>query len=231
VCDCVTRRSLVVALATLGGIPAARADVARAFLLETADGAVIRNFAIPKALAPTDLPGVLVAGAAKAAPVLYAFLDYACSFCRLASQELDLQLGPASGLRLGLLHHPVLGAGSQEAALVVIAARPLFGDSAALRLHMRLFEAPGRVGAEKALALAASMGLDPEQLKAETQSARTRAVLDTQSGRAVALGLLQTPAFVFGDYAFVGWPGTPMVRAFAEALKTCGGLACAPSER
>jgi protein-disulfide isomerase len=223
----VTRRAaLAVVAGALFDAPQARAEIARAFPLATPDGAVIRNFAIAPALAPGDLPGVTIAGAAKDAPVLYEFFDYACPYCRLASQELDLVLGPESGMRLGLLHHPVLGARSAEAALVVLAAKSLFGDAAALRLHGRLFEAPGRIGADKALALAETLALDPARLKAHAARPETRATLDAQASRAVALSLRQTPAFVLGGYAFIGWPGPETVQAFVQALQRCGGLAC-----
>jgi protein-disulfide isomerase len=227
----VTRRFALAALAACAaGAPKARAE-GYAFALETPEGAVIRNFAIPKALAPADLPGVLLAGAAKAAPVLYDFFDYACPYCRLASQELDLLLGPEGGLRVGLLHHPVLGAGSEQAALAVLAAKSVFGEAAALRLHARLIAQPGRAGAAKALALAGELGLDPDRLRREAARAETRSILDAQAGRAVALGLRQTPAFVLGGYAFIGWPGPELAQNFARAVERCGGLACSEGAR
>lgn len=223
----VTRRAaLAVVASALFDAPEARAEIARAFQVATPEGAVIRNFAIAPALAPDDLPGVITAGAAKDAPILYVFSDYACPFCRLASQELDLLLGPESGMRLGLLQHPVLGVGSANAALIVLAAKNLFGDAAALRLHDRLFETPGRVGADKALALAETLALDPARLKAQAARPETQAVLDAQVNRAMALGLRQTPAFVLGGYAFIGWPGPETIEGFVRSLGHCGGLAC-----
>jgi protein-disulfide isomerase len=209
----------------------ARTEIVRAFPLATSEGSVIRNFAIAPALAPGDLPGVIVAGAAKDAPVLYEFFDYACPFCRLASQELDLLLGPESGMRLGLAHHPVLGPRSVETALVVLAARSLFGDAEAFRLHGRLFATPGPVGSDWALGLAETLGLDRARLKSQAAQPETQATLDAQVGRALALGLRQTPSFVLGGYAFVGWPGPDAVQAFVGALGRCGGLVCADATK
>lgn len=229
----VTRRLALAALAALGGAREASAEAAREkarFALETPEG-VINNFAIPPELAPADLPGVLVTGAAKTGPVLYEFFDYACPYCRLASQEVDLLLGPDSGMRLGLLHHPVLGEGSAQAARAVLATKTLFGDDAALRLHTRLFETPGRVGADKVVALAAALDLDAARLKTEADGAETRAILDAHAGRARALGLTRTPSFVLGGYAFVGWPGPDAVQAFVAAFQRCRGLACPEATR
>jgi protein-disulfide isomerase len=220
------RAALAVMAGAMFDAPCGWAESALAFPLETPDGATIRNFAISPALAPADLPGVIVAGAAEGAPVLYEFFDYSCPYCRLAAQELDLLLGPESGMRLGLLHHPVLGPRSAEAALFVLAAQKLYGDEAALRLHVRLFEAPGRMGADKARAVAESLSLDPARLTAEAGRGETQAVLDAHANRALALGLRQTPAFVLGNYAFIGWPGSAVVQEFVQALKRCGGLAC-----
>jgi len=228
----VTRRvALAVVAGALFDAPKALAEIARAFPLATSDGAVIRNFAIAPALAPGDLPGVIVAGAAKDAPVLYEFFDYACPFCRLASQELDLLLGPDSGMRLGLAHHPVLGPRSAETAMVVLAAHSLFGDAEAFRLHGRLIATPGPVGGDWALGLAETLGLDRARLKAQAARPETQATLDAHTGRALALGLRQTPSFVLGGYAFVGWPGPDAVQGFVGALRRCGGLACADAKK
>lgn len=209
--------------------PAVRATVPNAFELTTADGLVIRNFAIDPALTPDNLPGVMMAGTATGAPVLYEFFDYACPYCRVAFQELELLLGPDSGLRVGLLHHPVLGANSSAVALVVLATMNLHGDAAALRLHSRLLDTPGRLGAARALAVAESLGLDAARLKAEAARTRTQAILGAQAHRALALGLKSTPAFVLGRYAFLGWPGPDTVHDFVRASQHCGGLACPAS--
>jgi protein-disulfide isomerase len=204
----------------------ARAEIARAVPLSTPEGAVIRNFAIAPALAPSDLPGLIRAGAAKGAPVLYEFYDYACPYCRLASQEVDLLLGPDSGMTIGLAQHPVLGERSVETALVVLAARSLSGDDEAFRLHSRLFATPGPVGADWALKIAETLGFDRARLKARAARPETRATLEAHIHRALALGLRQTPSFVLGGYAFIGWPGPETVQSFVEALARCGGLAC-----
>ena len=209
--------------ACAAGARAARAE-GYAFALETPEGAVIRNFSIPEALAPARPSrrspcrrGEGCAGALRffrlCLPLLPGGLAGARPSC----------WGRTSGLRVGLLHHPVLGARSEEAALAgVLAAQNLFGDAAALRLHARLIEQPGNTGAVKALALAGELGLDPDRLQPEAARKSTRAVLEAQAGRAVALGLRQTPAFVLGGYAFIGWPGPGNragFRAGAAALR------------
>jgi len=224
------RRSILVAAAILFRAPSsARAESPRSFYIATDEGAPIRNFRIAGELAPSNLPGVILAGPPRAELILYEFFDYACGYCRLAAQEVDLLLGADSEIRLGLVHHPILSPESAEAARVVLAAARLFGDEAAYRLHERMFEALGPVGAAKALAIADSLGLDAQRLAREAASAGIAAILAAHAGRASALSLPQTPSFTLGGFAFVGWPGDTSVRGFVESLRKCGGLAC--SER
>ena len=221
------RRSVFVAGAALFGAPSsARAEIPRVFDIATDDDAPIRNFRIAADLAPSNLPGVVLAGPPKAQLILYEFFDYACAYCRLAAQEIDLLLGPDAELRLGLAHHPILSPDSAEAARVVLAAATLFGDEAAYGLHERLFEAPGPAGGAKALAMAESLGLDARQLTQKAASAEIAAILAAQAGRAGALSLPQTPSFTLGGFAFVGWPGVRPVQGFVESMRKCAGLAC-----
>lgn len=202
------------------------ASAEHAFQVETPEGDPIRNFAISPALAPANLPGVMVAGTAKNAPVLYEFFDYACPYCRIAFQELDVILGPDSDFRLGLVHHPVLGANSEKVAQIVIAARSLFGDAAAHRLHSLILDKPGRISVESTLALAQSLSLDRGRLEAQAMRPETRVVLEAHSRRAKEIGLKSTPSFVLGSYAFAGWPGPETVQSFVRNTRRCGGLAC-----
>ena len=85
-----------------------RAEPEQLFDIVTGDGAVVRNFCIAPGLSPSSLPGVIVSGGAKADLTLYEFFDYACPFCRTASEELEVLLQPGGGVRLGLVQHSVL---------------------------------------------------------------------------------------------------------------------------
>jgi protein-disulfide isomerase len=223
----VNRRSLIAAVAScLAMSRPARAKPEQAFDIATPDGAPIRNFRIAPGKAPSDLPGVIRFGPPNAELVLYEFFDYACPYCRVASQELDILLGPDAGAKLGLLQHPILSPRSVEVARIMLAATLLHGDAVAYRLHVGLFQAPGSVGAEKALAVAAGLGLDAGRLAEEAAREEVAAILAAQTERARALSLPQTPSFVLGDFAFVGWPGVEPTESFIEATRRCGGLRC-----
>lgn len=219
-------RRAVIAAAVFASTRGVWAQPAPAFDIETAERAPVRNFRIAPGQSPQNLPGVIVNGPAETDLVLYEFLDYACPHCRAAAQEIDVLLSPEAGFRLGLVQHPILSPGSIEAARVVLAAAKLLGDAAAYGLHLALYETPGRAGEAKALAVASARGLDAAALKRAADAADVSAILAAQAERAQALELNLTPAFVLGDYAFVGWPGADTVASLVAATRRCGGLRC-----
>ena len=221
------RRSLAAGVAALLFMARdAQTKPEQLFDIVTGDGDVVRNFRIGPGLSPSGLPGVIMSGPAKADLTLYEFFDYGCPYCRTATQELDVLLQPGAGVRLGLVQNPILSQRSIDVARVVLAAARSHGDAAAYRLHVGYFDAPGRTSAEKALAVAASQGLDAAALKREADGAAISGILEAQVARARALSLPHTPSFVLGDFAFAGWPGADVTESFFAAMRRCGGLRC-----
>ena len=88
------RRAFLAGAALLSAARPSLAEIGRAFDIETGDGTPIRNFRIAQEMAPSDLPGLILAGPTSADLVLYEFFDYACPFCRTASQDIDILLTP-----------------------------------------------------------------------------------------------------------------------------------------
>jgi protein-disulfide isomerase len=201
------------ALLTLSGIALA-GQGADSSAAEASDE--LNSFSIPPALAPADLPGVIMVGSQKSKWVLYEFFDYACSYCRLAWQELEVLVGPESGISIGLVQHPVLGVDSRDAAKMVLAAQGAWGNGMALQLHRRLFETPGPLSVDKTLKLAESLSMDTVRLKRQAETPEIQAVLDAQVARAKALGLRYTPGFVLRNRAFMGWPGAESMQKFIQ---------------
>ena len=220
------RRSLFAAAAALSASGAGQAKIERAVDIGATDGAPIRNFRIAPGMSPSDLPGLILAGTVKMEPILYEFFDYACPYCRVASQEIEMLLTPDTGVRLGLVQHPVISSRSADAARVALAASRLHGDEAAYRLHVGIFQAPGAVNAEKALAVAAAQGLDSGRLADEAGCEQIAVFLAAHVERARALSLPLAPSFVLGEFAFVGWPGVEPIESFIAATRRCGGLRC-----
>ena len=203
-----------------------RAKPNQGFGVAAAEGEFVQTLRIAPGKSPANLPGVISNGPANADLLLYEFFDYACPHCRVASQELDVLLTPGAGIRLGLVQHPILSQRSNDAARIVLATARLHGDATAYRLHIGLFETPGKTSEEKALAVASAQGLEAGELKREAASADIFEILNAQTERAQALSLPNTPSFVLGDFAFVGWPGVEATDNFFSAMRRCGGLQC-----
>lgn len=203
-----------------------RAKPEQASDVATVEGEFVQNFRIAPGKSPANLPGVISNGPADADLVLYEFFDYACPYCRVASQELEVLLTPSVGVRLGLVQHPILSQRSIDVARVVLATARLHGDATAYRLHVGLFESHGRTSEDRALAVAAAHGLDAAALKREAASAEISETLNAQTERAQVLSLPHTPSFVLGNIAFVGWPGVEATESFFSAMRRCGGLRC-----
>ncbi len=220
------RRSFVTAAAaTLSLSRPGQAKIEQAFDI-AASASPIRNFRIASGQAPSDLPGVILAGPPKAGLILYEFFDYACSYCRIAAQEIDTLFGPTAGVRLGLVQHPVLSPQSADAARVVLATAPDSWRRRRLSAACWHFRDAGTNKRRKGSRGRRGAGTERQALAEEAAREDIAAILDAQSQRARACRFRQTPSFVLGDFAFVGWPGAESDEAFIEAMRRCGGLRC-----
>jgi protein-disulfide isomerase len=144
---------------------------------------------------------------------LVEFVDYNCGFCRRALGDLLELARTDANLRIVLIEHPVLGAGSVEAARVAVALQMQDRDPAAyLEFHRRLLAGPGPANKARALAVAAELGLDGARLEAAAARSEVDAVLDESRNLARALGLRGTPSYVIGDNVLFGAVGVGTLR-------------------
>ena len=151
---------------------------------------------------------------------LVEFVDYNCGFCRRALGDmLELARTDAS-LRIVLIEHPVLGAGSVEAARVAIALQLQHRNAATyLEFHRRLLAGPGRANKARALAIAAELGLDGARLEAEAARPEVDAMLEESRKLARALGIRGTPSYVIGDNVLFGAVGVASLREKIAAAR------------
>ena len=125
-------------------------------------GAPIPNLRVPAELDPFGLPGVLWFGPQAPEVILFDFSDYNCPVCRQAIPHLDALVRETQGLRLGIVHNPILSPKSREAARVVLLTLRLAGPERAYDLHRRLFALRGTVDGARAMGLAKEIGVDIE---------------------------------------------------------------------
>jgi protein-disulfide isomerase len=124
------------------------------------------------------------------------FFDYNCPYCRNAKVELDNLLVADGNVRVVLREWPVLGEGSVFAARAALAAR---AQGKYEEFHNALMTMQGRAEEQSVLRVAASVGLDIDQLRLDMEAPEVAAHLQLSGGLGRALGFSGTPSFVIGE--------------------------------
>jgi protein-disulfide isomerase len=157
---------------------------------------------------------------------LVEFFDYNCTYCRRAEADMKKLVATDPNLRLVLKQFPVLGPGSVEAAKVAVAlhmtAPEKYGD-----FHDAMLSEPGQTNGDKALAVAASLGIDVEALKAKLDSDEVKQTINESYALAGKLNLTGTPSYVTHKEVIVGAVGYDALKAKVDALASaCASDAC-----
>jgi tetratricopeptide (TPR) repeat protein len=131
---------------------------------------------------------------------LVEFVDYNCMPCKRALPLLLDLVKADSGLAIFLIHHPILGPGSVEAARIAIALQmQVPGAEKYPAFHEKLLAGPGPVNKARALAVAAELGIDAARLEADAARPEVDAALEDAKRLVHALGLRGVPSYVVGD--------------------------------
>ena len=130
---------------------------------------------------------------------LVEFVDYRCSFCQRAFDEVMAFAERDGNIRLVMKEFPILGPQSVEMSRFAVAVLQLGGDDAYFTVHERLLNWEGPISDSSLGRLAADLGLDADQVLARMRSDEVTAVLDENRGLAQRLEIAGTPTFVLGD--------------------------------
>jgi protein-disulfide isomerase len=150
---------------------------------------------------------------------LVEFFDYNCTYCRRAEADIKKLIADDPDLRLVLKQFPVLGPGSLEAARVAVALHMTAPEKYA-EFHDAMLEEPGQTNQEKALAVAASVGVDADVLKAKLDSDEVKTAISESYDLANKLNLTGTPSFVTHKEVIVGAVGYDALKGKLDALAT-----------
>jgi protein-disulfide isomerase len=173
-----------------------------------------------------NLPGRIVLGNPKGDVTMIEFFDYNCGFCKQTSREVRPLLASDPDLRYILVNYAVLGEASIEASRIALASTMQKTKGGYLALHEELFKLRGRVGAQRALDVAVTMGADGKKLINDADSDRITDALVKSSRLGENLGLTATPSFVAGREAVVGYVDLPGKKKAIANLRRCEALAC-----
>ncbi len=163
--------------------------------------------------------GDLIVGDPSSKVVLVEFFDYNCGYCKHALKDILRLQETNRDLKIIIKEFPILGAGSQEAARLALAAGRQ-GKDKYWRFHLAMMRHKGVVDGRVAEALARRAGLDVDKLKADAASPEIRRIIAANMNLAAALGVNGTPAFIIGDDLIPGALGYQALNAIiAKARK------------
>ncbi|MGY6533858.1 MAG: DsbA family protein [Pararhodobacter sp.] len=130
--------------------------------------------------------------------ILVEFVDYRCSFCRRAFEQVMDFVGDDGNVRLVMKEFPILGPQSEVMSRFAISVLQLGGDDAYFTAHERLLNWDGAISESTLGAFAVELGLDAEAVMAHMSSPEVTAVLDENRALAQRLQISGTPTFVMG---------------------------------
>lgn len=136
---------------------------------------------------------------------LVEFLDYRCSYCRRAHDDVAELIESDGDIRLVVKEFPILGPESLASSRFAIAARQVAGDDAYHAAKEALIRMTGEVNEVTLTRMAETLGLDADEILVQMESPevteeirRTRELADT-------LGITGTPTFVLPDRMMRGY--------------------------
>ena len=157
---------------------------------------------------------------------LVEFFDYNCGYCKQALADVQSLVKADPKLRVVLRDLPVLGPDSVEASRVALAVKQQISGDKLFEYHTRLLTTRGRVGADRALALAKEMGLDVARVQKDMTGPAVLEAIDDGRRLAEKLAINGTPAFIIGQEVIPGAvPGNVLKQAIA-GVRQCGHAVC-----
>jgi protein-disulfide isomerase len=166
----------------------------------------------------------VVLGNAKGDVTLVEFFDYNCTYCRRAHADMLTLIKQDPNLRVVLKEFPILGDGSVAAAQVAVAVL-LTAPEKYAAFHDELITDRGQADGNKALAVAADIGLDPKALKALANSDEVKANITEANDLAQKLDVSGTPSYATKLKVVVGAVGLDELKAAVKAVRDCNKAA------
>lgn len=136
---------------------------------------------------------------------LVEFMDYRCSYCRRAHEDVTRLLDLDGEIRFIVKEFPILGPESVLASRFAIAVRNMAGADAYATVHDALMTLRGAVTEDSLTRLARDAGLDPAPILSAMNAPEVVAELQANRALAERLQINGTPGFVLGDEILRGY--------------------------
>lgn len=158
-------------------------------------------------------PDSPVAGNADGNVALVEFFDYNCPYCRRVTPTVEKAIAADPELRVVYKEFPILGAGSIAATKAALAARQ---QNKYAEIHDAFMAHKGKLDESSVIKVAASIGLDIEQLKTDMEDDKITKAISRNHDLARALHITGTPGFIIGDQLI---PGAASLGTLQDAIQ------------
>lgn len=153
---------------------------------------------------------------------LVEFMDYRCSYCRRAFDEVVELVESDGNIRFVIKELPVLGEQSVAASRFAIATQRVAGDAAYKAIHAALMSYDGDMSEVGFSRLARSMGLDAQPILDQMNDPEVSALIDANFKLAQKMGISGTPSFVMGGQLLRGYMPLEQMRAAVDKERAGG---------
>lgn len=151
---------------------------------------------------------------------LVEFMDYRCTYCHRAFQDVEELVKTDGNIRFVLKEFPILGEQSVMASKFAISIRQLYGDDAYKAAHDALFALRGEVNEESLTRLAGDLGHDAAAIFAQSRKPEVQTVIDGNYALASTMEINGTPTFVIDETMVRGYVPLDGMRQVVEGART-----------
>ena len=150
---------------------------------------------------------------------LVEFIDYRCSYCRRAHDEVQELVASDGNIRLITKEFPILGEASVASSRFAIAVLQLAGRDTYKLVNDALIRLRGEPDEATLSQLAIEVGLDPAEILAHAATDAVTEVIDANRALAQRLEIRGTPTFVMNGEMLRGYLPLDQMRAAVDAVR------------
>ncbi len=150
------------------------------------------------------------------------FMDYRCSYCRKAFEEVEELVSTDGNIRFVLKEFPILGEQSDMASRFAIAVKQIAGDDKYKEVHDKLMAVRGDFTLDSLSRVAKDSGLDADEVIGRMNTEEVTAVIRANHQLAEKMRIMGTPTFAFGDELLRGYLPLDGMRERVEAARAKG---------
>ena len=157
-------------------------------------------------------------GPADADLVIVEYMDYKCSYCRVANDWVeDVREEYGDRVQFIIKEYPILGDDSVQAARAALAALRQ-GEDVYTTFHTAMVSSSGPLPDERIFQLARSSGVDVERMREDMEDPAIMDHIAQNRSLGSVLGVSGTPFFIVGDTVVPGANEMALDEALARGL-------------